>query len=70
MEELGIQQYIEDDLNDGDTLTEALDRAFDEMYEVFCNSLNRYGTDETAFVKEDDVLALLERCFKRKYEQS
>lgn len=69
MERYGIQQYLEDDLNDGDTLTEALDRAFDEIYVVFCNSLRRYGTDETVFVKEEDVLALLEKCFKRKYQQ-
>lgn len=66
MEELGINQFIEDDLNEGKSLKEALDRAFFELYEVFCNSLDRYGIDE-AYLKESDVLNKIEQCFKRKY---
>lgn len=67
MEQYGIQQFIEDDLKEGKSLTEALDRAFYEIYEVFCNSIGRYGLDEP-FFKESDVLSKLEQCFKRKYE--
>lgn len=67
MEQYGIQQFIEDDLSEGKSLTEALDRAFYEMYEVFCNSIERYGSDNS-FFQENDVLSKLEQCFKRKYE--
>lgn len=69
MENLGIEQYIEDDLKEGRSLSEALDRSFDELYIVFCNQLDRYGFDEPFYYKEDDVLALLEQVFKRKYKQ-
>lgn len=68
MEKLGIQQYIEDDLNEERSLTVALDRAFFEFYETFANSLNCVS-DSTgeSYVKRDDVMNLIEKCFKRKY---
>lgn len=67
MEEYGIQQFIEDDLSEGKSLTEALDRAFYEMYEVFCNSVDRHQFGYNVYLHEKDVLAMLEECFKRKY---
>lgn len=68
MEEYGIEQYIKDDIEIGNSLTEAIDRAFYDLYEVFCNSIRRHQFGDDVYLEENEVLAKLEQCFKRKYE--